>query len=90
MTRRYNSRMDTTLQADELVRIFAANVRARRTELKLSQAQLAKASSVTQPCIAQIESGKRAPSIEFLAPLAVALSTTPDALITPNIFSATG
>ena len=75
------------MQSPELVRVFAANVKSRRKELKLTQAQLAEMVKVTQPCIAQIEKGHRSPSVEFLAPLADALKTTPDALLTPKIFS---
>lgn len=80
--------MEQTLQSPELVRVFAANVKARRKEIGLTQAELAEKAGASQPYIAQMEGGTRCPGVEFLAPLAEALQTTPDALLTPNIFSA--
>lgn len=76
------------MQRSQLLSIFGENVRTRRKERGLTQAQLASALSVTQPYVAQIESGKRSTALEMLAPLADALGTTPDALLTPKIFSA--
>lgn len=80
--------MEATLQSAELVKILASNIRARRLERGISQQALADAANVSQPYIAQLERGIRSPGVELLAPLADALATTPDALLTPNVFSA--
>lgn len=76
------------MQSAELVKILAANLRRRRNELDLSQQDVADKVGISQPYLAQMEKGIRSPGVELLAPLADALSTTPDALLTPNIFSA--
>lgn len=79
--------MDVSLQASELILIFAANLRARRRERHLTQQQVADAIGTSQAYIAQMESGVRTPGVELLAPLADTLGTTPDALLTPNVFA---
>jgi len=79
--------MDTTLQAEDLEKLFRQNMRARRKELGMSQVDLAKAMGVNQPYVSQLESGERSPQLETIAKVAEALSTTPDALLTPGVFS---
>lgn len=79
--------MDRDVQPSELSLIFRANLKNRRKELGLSQHELAEALGVTQPCVAQLENGRRLPQLDTLARYAEALATTPDALLTPGIFS---
>ena len=54
-----------------------------RTELHMTQAQLALLVGVTPNAITQYESGARRPSILMLKKLARALHTTADALLEP-------
>lgn len=71
----------------ELCRVIRENIRSRRNELGLTQKAVADACDFTQPGLARIESGASVPSVEALAMIAEALSTTPDALLSPGIFS---
>jgi len=52
---------------------IAALLSARRTELRLSQTELAQLCDTTQSAIARIESGDRPPRIDTLQRLAAAL-----------------
>ena len=79
--------MERTVQPVELRRVFRENIVRRRKELALTQAALAIRLGVAQPWVAQIESGVRTPAIDTIARFANALQTTPDALLTPEIFS---
>jgi transcriptional regulator with XRE-family HTH domain len=76
------------MQIDELRSIVAANLKARRLELGLSQTALARAAGLTQASLSLIECGRHSPTLESLAALAVHLHTTPAALLTPDVFSA--
>lgn len=78
------------MQGDELRKVFAANVVARRRETGMTQIDLARRAGITQPLVAQIESAARFPRAETLAALAEALGTSPGALFsTEGIFSHT-
>lgn len=68
---------------DDLVSIFAANVRALRERLGLTQEQLAEKIGAHAPYISALENGKKTPWVKNLAPLAEALETTPDRLLRP-------
>ena len=85
----YYQGMNTVMQPHELNQIIRDNIRSRRKELGLTQKSVADTCGFTQSFIAQIESGKSTISIEALAKVAESLSTTPDALLTPGIFSQT-
>jgi len=76
--------MTSDVQPEELVSLFAANVRARRLKLKLTQAELAARMGVHVPYISAIENGHRTPFLGNLAKFAEALETTPDALISAS------
>lgn len=69
------------MQANELRRLFERNLRSRRQELGLSQQDLANRAGVDQTYISDLETGKKRPLIDSLAPLATALDTTPSALL---------
>lgn len=69
------------VQPEQLVAIFAANVKARRLALGLTQAQLAERLNAHVPYISAIENGKRTPFLGNVANFAEALQTTPDALL---------
>ncbi len=51
----------------ELHARFCRNVKARRLELGLTQSELAKKLKVTQPVIAQMESGRFVPTLDTVA-----------------------
>lgn len=78
------------MQAEELKLIVRDNIIARRKEMGLSQSQLADKVKVAQPYISALEKGDRTPTLATLAKLAESLATTPDALLTRDIFSPAG
>ena len=80
--------MITAMQPDELSEILRKNVRARRKELGETQEAISKRTGIAQAYLAQIEAGVKVPTLEVLANLATALGTTPSALLSPEIFSA--
>lgn len=69
------------MQSRQLLEIFRRNVRHRRTELGMTQAQLAARLKVDQGYVSDLERGRRNPNLIRLAPLAEALDTTPSALL---------
>lgn len=73
--------MTTQVAPDELVEVFAANVRDCREKLGLTQEQLAERLDTYWTYISALENGKKTPWLKNLAPLAKALETTPDALL---------
>jgi ribosome-binding protein aMBF1 (putative translation factor) len=78
----YNLRgMASQVAPEELTEAFAANVRARRLALGLTQEELADRLGKHKPYISEIENGKRTPWLPNLANFAEALETTPSALL---------
>lgn len=61
--------------------IIANNIRLRRTLARMAQKDLAKKSKVSQSTIAQIESGKKSPSLKTLFILARSLKVQPYQLL---------
>jgi len=59
----------------------AERIKSRRTELNITQTQLAKSASLTPAAISQFESGLRKPSFDALSKLANALKVTTDYLL---------
>lgn len=78
-----------TLSADQLQTIFGANLRARRIQLGMTQQKLATAAGLSQPFVALMERGERAPTFETLTKLADTLCTTPNLLLAEKNFAAT-
>lgn len=85
--------MHHNLQPEHLQQIVAQNIRARRTQLALTQSDLAarinSRRARTEPQahqthIAALENGARTPSIATLAELATALDTHPHLLLRPQ------
>jgi len=69
------------MQPEELHAIFRANLRARREELGLTQAQLGEATGLNQVHISMLEKGARNANLATLAKLAEALDTTPSVML---------
>lgn len=64
--------------------VFQENLRARRLELGLTQAALAKRIGAQQPYVADLENGERNPTLATLAKLAKALKVPPDFFLSPQ------
>jgi transcriptional regulator with XRE-family HTH domain len=67
-----------------IAKVISYNIRLLRLDPKLSQAMLAKRAKVSQATIAQIEMGRKTPSIATLAKLAKALKVEPWELLKPR------
>lgn len=67
----------------DYAKILAANVKARRKELDLSQEALALETDIDRTYISGIERAKRNPSLDLIVKLAKRLRTTPGKLLTP-------
>ncbi len=78
------------MQPEELRSILRTNLKARRNELALTQADVAKKAGVTQEYWSQLESGKRVPRLDLLTKLADALRTSPETLLSREVFSPVG
>lgn len=75
---------------DQLKQIIRENIRARRAEQGLTQADLAILMGVTAPAISQIERGYTSLSVEMLAKIADALAVQPSMLLVEHAFVASG
>lgn len=73
---------------DSLREAFAANVRTRRVQQRLTQTALARMIDVAPSYVSVIESGRMGVTFETLVKLANALETTPADLLAENSFSA--
>jgi transcriptional regulator with XRE-family HTH domain len=65
--------------------LFAANLRALRRAKEISQEELADAADLSRAYVSSVERGERNISIDNIGKLAVALHTTPMALLDPNL-----
>lgn len=63
--------------------ILAANVKAARDRLDLSQEELAHQTGIDRTYVSGIERAVRNPSLKLIVKLADGLKTTPAALLTP-------
>lgn len=72
---------------EDLRTILAANIRQRRRELGMTQADLALRLDVSQPYIVKVEKGRVSTGLDQLARLAEALEVDAASLLTANIIS---
>lgn len=72
------------IRNDEFYGRLAAQVVARRTELLLSQRELAELCGTTQSAIARFESGTRPPKLDTLIRIAEALDCELDVVFRPR------
>ena len=69
------------MNRDEIIKLFAANVRAERARKKYSQEKLAEMADITPEYLARIEKERYSPSLVVIARLAIALEVNVDRLI---------
>ena len=69
------------MERDEIIRIFAENLRAERARKKFSQEFLAEKADITPEYLARIEHEKYSPSLVVIVRLAKALGVTIDKLM---------
>ena len=68
-------------QQPAIVRRFAANLRARRHELGMTQAELSRAAKIALSYVGRLEAGTSSPGIDLLDRLAAALGAKPEDLL---------
>ena len=68
-------------QQPEIVCRFAANLRARRHELGMTQAELSRSAKIALSYVGRLEAATSSPGIDLLDRLAGALGVAPEALI---------
>ena len=69
----------------ELHTTFCENVKRRRKALGLTQVEIADRLGVSQPSYAQVESGRREPSLGLIQRVAAALEIEPAELLCHNL-----
>ena len=69
------------MQGEQLEKLFRSNMRNRRNELGLTQAEVSQLSGIPQPRVSALERGTMAPSITTIAKIAEALRCPPSALL---------
>lgn len=74
--------------ASRLHRTFINNMRARRIELELTQSEAAAKMKIAQSSYAQIESGRRTPTLEMIERVAKALKCDPLELLSADELAA--
>ena len=74
--------------SSSLHRVFCDNVKARRRQLDLTQGAVADLLGISQPAYAEIESGRRVPSIDVVERVARALTIPPALLLTDTALTA--
>lgn len=72
------------MEREQVIRIFAENLRAERARKKLTQEQLAEKADITPEYLARIESEKYNPSLVVIVNLALALDVSIEKLIPIN------
>ena len=73
--------MNTELKKSEKVDKVVSRIKLRRSELKMTQTELANVANLTPAAISQFESGTRKPSFNTLSSLSDALKVTTDYLL---------
>ncbi len=73
------------MDREEIIRIFAGNLRAERARKKFSQEYLAEKADITPEYLARVEHEKYSPSLVVIAKLALALGVSVDKLIPLDI-----
>jgi transcriptional regulator with XRE-family HTH domain len=69
------------MQSDKLSEIVGKNIRRRRSELGMTQKELAERLDITQGALSDIENGKRSPGIKSIADFSEILNIPPSHLL---------
>ncbi len=69
------------MNRQEIIKLFAENVRAERARKKYSQEKLAEMADITPEYLARIEKEKYSPSLVVIVNIALALNVSVDKLI---------
>lgn len=69
------------MDRQEIIKLFAENVRAERARKKYSQEKLAEMADITPEYLARIEKEKYSPSLVVIVNIALALNVPVDKLI---------
>ena len=69
------------MDREEVIKIFAENLRAERARKQFSQEKLAEMADITPEYLARIEKEKYSPSLVVIVNLAIALGVSVDKLI---------
>ena len=69
------------MEREEIIRIFAENVRVERARRRLTQEKLAEMADITPEYLARIEKERYSPSLVVIVKLAIALNVSVDTLI---------
>lgn len=69
------------MDREEVIKIFAENLRAERARKQISQEKLAEMADITPEYLARIEKEKYSPSLIVIVNLALALNISVDKLI---------
>ena len=69
------------MDREEVIKIFAENLRAERARKQFSQEKLAEMADITPEYLARIEKEKNSPSLIVIVNLALALNISVDKLI---------
>jgi transcriptional regulator with XRE-family HTH domain len=76
------------MQPEKLSRVIGENVRRRRTELRLTQVELAGRLGITQGAISDVENGRRSPLMGTLARMSEILEVPPSYLLSEAALAA--
>lgn len=69
------------MEREEIIRIFAENVRVERARRRLTQEKLAEMADITPEYLTRIENERYSPSLVVIVKLALALNVSVDTLI---------
>ncbi|MBR6099472.1 helix-turn-helix transcriptional regulator [bacterium] len=69
------------MNREEIIKLFAENLRVERARKNISQEKLAEMADITPEYLSRIEAGKFSPSLVVIANLAIALNVSVDTLI---------
>lgn len=69
------------MEREEIIRIFAENVRVERARRRLTQEKLAEMADITPEYLTRIENERYSPSLVVIVKIALALNVSVDTLI---------
>lgn len=76
------------MEPEKLTSVFAENMRRRRRELGITQAELSDRTGIRGPDLSDLELGKRSPNLTTVARVAEGLSIPPSHLLSNESLAA--